>query len=730
MGTNISLNIFKSFSYEVIERISRFILHLEEIKTQFYQDKKHSSNQHDLINSYKEVLFVLLNMAVNTSKECISEKKKIHEYFNAQQKILNSINELHSKWLSILPRPKEPVELIRFQRVIQKQVVMLDRTKKMEDFTISVNEQLGEEIYKNPLSEFIKNDLSGTINKYNSICSRTISDEIESEKPSHITIPRLDANNTLRWPSLLHEMSHEFYSSDLFAEDGILEEYCRYLGIDANNNEDTFLSEFSLIIEHEGDKKYSLKYLESWLVECWCDLFACILIGPAFYFSQYLAFLHCRDGDTRRENQMYPPVLFRLLLIRNIIEYRFPSVFKELEPHYKNCEEVITILDSDFIDFNDNNSLPYIYSAFNSFFRGHFFVSEKGDIYAGKNPALNKKLKKIVNKYVDLTPEISTYLKNQLKEGYPIPSIKTKTKDNKYLEYPTYVQEIFYASWLSRIELLQDSVFELIDDFNPEKIEIEQFFGSLRKPIERHDQAILKSIQVSEWFDLFIDEKPRPRTLQIWNSKEKPDIKRGLLVDEQIKRLIYSNKMQFIPLMDIEEQFGTTSIDVRLGAGFQIFYPDQYGIIDFTDSENSKSYRELSKRINLDFLEGVTITPGQFILAHSMEYIKLPDNISGNLDGRSSFARLGLEIHMTAGFIDPGFEGVITFEIYNAGASAVKLYPGLRIGQLRLERNSTPQKTYKQRHTVKYKGLLEHNVSKQSKDIEILRIKESKNKQK
>lgn len=169
---------------------------------------------------------------------------------------------------------------------------------------------------------------------------------------------------------------------------------------------------------------------------------------------------------------------------------------------------------------------------------------------------------------------------------------------------------------------------------------------------------------------------------------------------------------------------GTTSLDVRLGACFQMFYPNQYGIIDFT--ENEKKHREISKRINLDFLEGITITPGQFLLAHSLEYIKLPNDISGSLDGRSSFARLGLEIHMTAGFIDPGFEGVITFEIYNAGASAIKLYPGLRIGQLRLERNSTPQKIYKDRHTVKYKGLLEHYTSKQSSDVEIDKIKKYK----
>ncbi len=346
-----------------------------------------------------------------------------------------------------------------------------------------------------------------------------------------------------------------------------------------------------------------------------------------------------------------------------------------------------------------------------------------GDISAGKDPDVNKKLKKIVHKYVNLTTEISKFLKSQLMNGYPIPSIKTLDENGNYAEYPTYVQEIFYTSWLSRLELLQKQVLKLIYNSTKKDVEdIELLFGELRKPIERHDQAILKSIQVSEWFDFFIEEKPRPNEIVIWRKRKKSSKKRGLLVDFQIRDLIYENKMQFIPLIDINEQIGTTSIDVRLGACFQIFYPDQYGIIDFTDRNNTKSYRELSKRINLDFLEGITITPGQFLLAHSMEYIKLPNDISGNLDGRSSFARLGLEIHMTAGFIDPGFEGVITFEIYNAGASTVKIYPGMRIGQLRLERNSIPLKKYKDRHSVKYKGLLEHNISKQNNDIETIRL--------
>jgi dCTP deaminase len=176
-------------------------------------------------------------------------------------------------------------------------------------------------------------------------------------------------------------------------------------------------------------------------------------------------------------------------------------------------------------------------------------------------------------------------------------------------------------------------------------------------------------------------------------------------------------------------QLGTTSIDIRLGTSFQVFYPEQYGIIDFTQEEENHSSTTSSKRINLDFMESVTITTGQFLLGHSMEYVKLPNDIGGNLEGRSSFARLGIEIHMTAGNIDPGFEGVITFEIYNAGPTTVKLYPGMRIGQIRFEKNSMPKEKYSQRHTVKHKGLLEHDLSRQSKDFEVELIKQYKKKE-
>ncbi|MDR0604080.1 MAG: dCTP deaminase [Bacteroidales bacterium] len=269
---------------------------------------------------------------------------------------------------------------------------------------------------------------------------------------------------------------------------------------------------------------------------------------------------------------------------------------------------------------------------------------------------------------------------------------------------------------------------------------IEKPYQDIRKIIVRHDQAVLKSIQVSEWFDFLTQEKIRPETITIYNKEENESINtNGILVDHEIETLILQDELKIIPLMYFNQtnkadrvlnQIGTTSIDIRLGTSFQIFYPEQYGIIDFTQEEANHISSDSSKRINLDFMESITITPGQFLLSHSMEYIKLPDDICGNLEGRSSFARLGIEIHMTAGFVDPGFEGVITFEIHNAGPTTVRLYPGMRIGQIRFEKNSLPKETYSKRHTVKYKGLLEHDLSRQSKDFEVELIKQYKKREK
>ncbi|MEY2841691.1 MAG: hypothetical protein RLY74_832 [Actinomycetota bacterium] len=128
-----------------------------------------------------------------------------------------------------------------------------------------------------------------------------------------------------------------------------------------------------------------------------------------------------------------------------------------------------------------------------------------------------------------------------------------------------------------------------------------------------------------------------------------------------------------------------SSVDVRLDRFFRVFENHRYEVID-PSIEQSELTREVAVAPNEFFI----LHPGEFVLASTYEVITLPDDIAGRLEGKSSLGRLGLLTHSTAGFIDPGFSGHITLELSNVANLPVKLYPGMKIGQLCLIKLSSP----------------------------------------
>ena len=710
------------YLYETIERIVRFDIHLDEIQSQFYVD---NSNKKALVGDFKYYLKRLFGWILSIKDDA---NNLVENLKNAN----DLINELHQDYLSILPRPSVPVELTRFERVIRKQIVALKNENSL-GVSISTNESVGENTENDPLSQFWEN------------FAKKVSLQVEKphnkeEKyPISITVPRIEASNTFRWPSLIHEMCHHLMGSIKFETNvsDISSDFLSFVGTD-QNDQTIFNSFFGEQIEENG----YIPSLSDWLTECFCDLFACLLIGPSFYFSQFVVFLYTCGQD---KFEKHPPHSFRLGLIESVISHRFKDLYdKLLSQPIEICNDLLDKTQKDCkLSIYKRKDINNIFSAFNEYFLTLFLnnSSVKG------NPDINKRFKEIVDRYVTIQTNVLNSLTSRLKEGLPIPSIRTCGENEKYEEIPTYVQEILLTSWLVKLKDFPDredkdglvsKVMNIIVTTSHDNQE--QIYDDIRNIVVRHDKAVLKSIQVSEWFDMLTDEKKRSSEVKVFETKNKPTdenlLQRGVLVDSEIYDLITQDELKIIPLMysgqiinDKERtQMGTTSIDIRLGTSFQVFSPHQSGIIDFITQEGENFFKESSKRIDLDFMESITIAPGQFILGHSMEYVNLPNHICGNLEGRSSFARLGLEIHMTAGFIDPGFEGVITFEIYNAGPTTIKLYPGMRIGQLRLERNNEPERTYGKKE-VKYKGLLEHNLSLQSKDVEVELIRKYKSKQ-
>ncbi len=159
-----------------------------------------------------------------------------------------------------------------------------------------------------------------------------------------------------------------------------------------------------------------------------------------------------------------------------------------------------------------------------------------------------------------------------------------------------------------------------------------------------------------------------------------------ILSDKTIKEYLEEGKIVIDPLKD-EQQIQPSSVDMRLGDEFKVFKVIRKPYIDPKDEEDIAEYMESS---TVPEGEAFIIHPNEFALATTQEYVKVPDDLVARVEGRSSMGRLGVTMHVTAGYVDPGFEGRITLEISNIGAMPVALYPGQRVCQLVFETMTTP----------------------------------------
>ena len=128
-----------------------------------------------------------------------------------------------------------------------------------------------------------------------------------------------------------------------------------------------------------------------------------------------------------------------------------------------------------------------------------------------------------------------------------------------------------------------------------------------------------------------------------------------------------------------------SSIDVRLDKFFRVFDNHKYPHIDPAQDQS-----DLTREVEVSGDDAFILHPGEFVLGSTYEYVSLPDDVAARLEGKSSLGRLGLMTHSTAGFIDPGFQGHITLELANVATLPIKLYPGMKIGQLCFFRLTSP----------------------------------------
>jgi dCTP deaminase len=156
-----------------------------------------------------------------------------------------------------------------------------------------------------------------------------------------------------------------------------------------------------------------------------------------------------------------------------------------------------------------------------------------------------------------------------------------------------------------------------------------------------------------------------------------------LLSDRDIKVELDAGRIGLEPLDPAMIQ--PSSIDVRLDRLFRLFDNHKYAYIDPAEDQP-----ELTRLIETKPDEPFILHPGEFVLGATYEQVTLPDNVAARLEGKSSLGRLGLLTHSTAGFIDPGFSGHVTLELSNVATLPIKLWPGMKIGQLCFFQLSSP----------------------------------------
>ena len=182
---------------------------------------------------------------------------------------------------------------------------------------------------------------------------------------------------------------------------------------------------------------------------------------------------------------------------------------------------------------------------------------------------------------------------------------------------------------------------------------------------------------------------------------------RMVLSDRTIKAEIEAGRLAFDPYDP--ELVQPSSVDVRVDRRFRVFHNARYPYIDVR-----QPMEELTELVTVEGEEPFILHPGEFVLGQTLERVRIPDDLVGRLEGKSSLGRMGLLIHSTAGFVDAGFEGNLTLELSNVANLPITIYHGMPIGQISFMRMDMPvERPYGSGETgSKYQGQREPTPSR------------------
>ena len=195
-----------------------------------------------------------------------------------------------------------------------------------------------------------------------------------------------------------------------------------------------------------------------------------------------------------------------------------------------------------------------------------------------------------------------------------------------------------------------------------------------------------------------------------------------ILSDRDIRAAIDSGRVKVESSHpELFKHIHASSMDLRLGNVFKIYEHSKYAVLD---PKNPKTFANNMRIVEVAGEDPFIMQPGEFVLGVTQETVTIPDDLVVRVEGRSSLGRLGIIIHSTAGFVDPGFSGTITLEISNLNRLPVALYPGMRVCQIAFETMSSPAETpYNMKPFSKYQGQILPEESKLSIDPEFATAK-------
>lgn len=148
-----------------------------------------------------------------------------------------------------------------------------------------------------------------------------------------------------------------------------------------------------------------------------------------------------------------------------------------------------------------------------------------------------------------------------------------------------------------------------------------------------------------------------------------------ILSDRTIREELEAGRIAIDPFDPSAVQ--PSSVDLHVDAVFRVFHNARYPYIDVR-----QPMEDLTEEVKVEDGEAFILHPGEFVLGSTMERIRLPDDLVARLEGKSSLGRLGLLIHSTAGYVDPGWDGYLTLELSNVANLPITIYPAMKIGQI------------------------------------------------